>query len=227
MPDVAILVPLLQRPHRVRPFFDSLADATDLRRVHVEFLTTSGDTAVIAEVDDVIAENRTSVGQSTMKAAHIGDYAKKINHGYRATVEPVLFLAADDLHFHEGWLEAGLAYFDDPTVGVVGTQDLGSPRVIAGKHATHSFVRRSYADQFGTIDRCGLVLHEGYPHEFVDDEFVETAKSRGAWVFADDSVVEHLHPSWGKAPLDKMYRDEPRRMRTGRIVYAKRKHLWA
>jgi hypothetical protein len=46
---------------------------------------------------------------------------------------------------------------------------------MAGRHSTHSLVTRDYVERFGTIDEAGVVLHEGYPHEFVDDEFVQTA----------------------------------------------------
>ena len=42
-----------------------------------------------------------------------GDYARKINIGYSITKEPVLFMGATDLVFHEGWLEAGLATLGD------------------------------------------------------------------------------------------------------------------
>jgi hypothetical protein len=97
---------------------------------------------------------------------------------------------------------------------------------MAGDHSTHSLVTREYVDKFGTIDEPGVVLHEGYHHEFVDDEFVQTAMFRGMWAFAEDSHVEHLHPNWNKAPSDRLYRMQRRRMRLGKRVYAERKHLW-
>ena len=125
-----------------------------------------------------------------------------------------------------GWLSAALARLA-PGIGVVGTNDLGSPRVMAGEHATHSLVTRSYADEFGTIDEPGKVLHEGYVHEFVDDELVATARFRSAWAFAVDSHVEHLHPCWGKAPMDRLYAGQSERIRAGRKLYDRRRHLWA
>lgn len=109
---------------------------------------------------------------------------------------------------------------------MVGTNDLGNPRVLRGVHATHSLVTRRYVDQHGTIDEPGKVLHEGYWHEFCDDEFVETSWKRKAWAFAADSVVEHLHPAWGKAPMDDLYAQEPRRMRQGRRLFLHRRRLW-
>jgi glycosyltransferase involved in cell wall biosynthesis len=159
------------------------------------------------------------------KEPRSGDYARKINAGYRATTEPLLFLAADDLHFHADWFERAAARVAG-AVQVVGTNDLGNRRVIAGEHSTHTLVTRRYADDFGTIDEPGSVLHEGYPHEFVDDELVGTAKHRGVWDHAGDSIVEHLHPHWGKAPSDELYEAEPERMVIGRRIFRERRHLW-
>ena len=217
MSDVAVLVPMLGRPHRVEPLLESITATTPGARVL--FLLSTGDVAVHEAVTVAGADHLDIDGPSC------GDYARKINTGLRHTVEPLLFLGADDLRFHPGWLEAATAKLA-PGVGVVGTNDLGSPRVIAGNHATHSLVTRDYAERFGTIDEPGKILHEGYPHEYVDDELVGTAKHRGAWAFAVDSHVEHLHPAWGKAPTDGMYQRQRSRMAAGRPLYEARKHLW-
>lgn len=168
-----------------------------------------------------------SVSIELLRPNRIGDYARKINRGYLVSSEPFLFLGADDLAFRPGWLAAGLAPFADPAIGVVGTQDLApTERARSGEHATHVLVRRRYVDELGTIDEPGKILHESYPHEYVDDELVGTAKARGAWHFAGDSVVEHLHPSWGKAPTDALYRDQARRMAIGRRIFERRRPLW-
>lgn len=214
---VAILVPMLGRPHRVEPLLTTIvATAPDARTL---FLVSPGDHDVHRAIDAAGAE------RLTVDGPYPGDYARKINAGYRATREPLLFLAADDLAFHPQWFEQATSRLG-PGIGVVGTNDLGSPRVITGQHATHSLVTRAYADEFGTIDQPGAILHEGYPHEFVDDELVETAKHRGAWAFARFSHVEHLHPAWGKAPVDKLYLGQRRRMDKGRRIYQERRHLW-
>ena len=216
--DLVIVVPMLGRAHRVRPLLNSIEFTAPGCRVL--FMLTDGDTEVIAAV-------RAAGGEHvTLPPCRVGDYQRKINAGYRATVEPLIFCGADDLLFHPGWFAAAVAYLDG-TAGVVGTNDLGSSRVMAGEHATHSLVTRTYADTFGTIDGGGgQILHEGYPHEFCDDELVATAKKRGAWRFAADSHVEHLHPNWGKAPTDRTYQRQAARMRTGRRLFKSREALW-
>lgn len=226
MAVVAVLVPVLRRVHRVAPFLDSLEAATpEPHEVH--FAATAGDSDLIAEIVR-LAEDDPAIVLHVLAPNRVGDYARKINHAYRASSAPFLLLGADDLAFHPGWLPAALAHFASPFVGVVGTQDLApTDRARNGEHSTHCLVRRDYADRFGTIDEPGKILHEGYPHEYVDDELVETAKARGAWSFAGDSIVEHLHPSWGKAPTDVLYAGQRRRMESGRRVFLRRRGLWA
>jgi len=111
-------------------------------------------------------------------------------------------------------------------VGVVGTNDMGSKKVMEGRHSTHTMVSRSYVENFGLIDEPGKVLYEGYWHEFVDDELVETAKSRSSFYMALDSRVEHVHPMWGKADWDEGYLDGDRRYTLGKRVFRKRRKLW-
>lgn len=212
-----VLVPVLRRPHRVAPLIESLtASGADARPL---FICSSDDVSMVEAVDASVADKLVVDWPGGTK----GDYAKKINAGYMASTEPWLFTGADDLHFHEGWLANAL---ECRPAHVIGTNDLGNERVLKGVHATHSLVNRRYVDTFGTIDQPGLVLHEGYQHEYVDDELVATAKKRGAWAFAADSIVEHLHPAWGKAPTDDLYDAQRQRMDASRRHFQRRSFLW-
>lgn len=212
MGAVALLIPVLRRPHRVAPLLASIRASTPEAR-----------TLFIADPFDEPQIQAVKAAGADLLIVE-GNYATKINAAVAATDERLLFLGADDLDFKPGWLTQANRYIRRGA-GVVGTNDLGSPRVKRGEHSTHSLVTRRYAER-GTIDEPGKLLHEGYPHEFVDDEFVETAKFRGAWAFAHDAHVEHLHPSWGKAPMDDLYRAQKKRMRVGRTIYQERRHLW-
>lgn len=212
--EVAILVPVLRRPHRVTPLIDSIRGGT--RRARIVLLPDPDDRA---EREAIKAD-----GRADQVVPLRGNYAQKINCGVRLTDEPYVFLGADDLDFHPGWFEAAYSQMSE-RVGVVGTNDLGSPRVMRGEHSTHCLVARWYAE-LGAIDEPDKLLHEGYLHEYVDDELVGTAKHRGAWTFAEDSHVEHLHPAWGKAEPDALYRQQKRRMRKSRHHYLRRQELW-
>jgi len=214
---VAIIVPVLGRPHTIEPLVESIMTTTP--GAQILFGCSPDDAQVVDVIDGLGLE------WFTVPGPYRGDYARKINQGYRLCVEPLLFTGACDIRFHPGWFEAATAELVDG-IGVVGTNDLGSARVMAGRHSTHSLVTRDYVERFGTIDEVGVVLHEGYPHEFVDDELVQTAISRDAFAFAVDSHVEHLHPSWGKAPSDELYERTPVRMAHGRRLYRRRRQLW-
>jgi glycosyltransferase involved in cell wall biosynthesis len=212
--DLAIIVPMLRRAHRVKPLLESIRGTCDAR---VVFAVTPDDSAVI----EALRGEETIVVPWEPR----GDYARKCNQGVAHTTEPLLFFAADDLLFHPGWFEAATAKLT-PGIGVVGTNDLGNPRVIRGRHATHCLVTRDYIVQHGTIDESGKVMHEGYVHEFVDDELVGTAIRRRAWAFAKDSHVEHLHPHWGKCVTDELYDAQAARLKASRPLFRQREKLW-
>lgn len=219
---IAAIVPVLGRPERAAPLAESFRAAVGL--------TTGERLVFIASYDDgPQREACLATGETTYLASwrggSPGDWARKINLGYRLTGEPYLLLGADDLRFHPGWAEAALAAFR-PGIGVVGTNDLGNPLVRAGRHATHPVVARAYADEFGTVDGPGAVVSEAYSHCWVDNELVETAMSRGAWAFARDSYVEHLHPAWRKSEDDATYRRGQERYAEDRDLFIARRHKW-
>ncbi len=214
--DLAILVPMLGRAHTIAPLMESITATTpDAQTV---FLCTVGDRDVIATA------KATGATVVTMAPRVRGDYAAKINHGYRCTTQPLLFTGACDLRFHDGWFDAAVAQLTDG-IGVVGTNDLTNPRTANG-HSTHTLVTRDYAAR-GLIDGRPALLCEDYLHEMCDDELVGTAQHRGAYAHAADSHVEHLHPMAGKAPWDASYRAMNSRMKADRGLFHRRRRLWA
>lgn len=212
--SLVVLVPMLGRPHRVAPLLESIRATCDAR---VLFLLTPGDHDVVAAVG---GEEHLFVDYQP-----VGDYARKVNRGIAATTEEHIFTGADDLKFHPFWYRHAINKLR-PGIGVVGTNDRCNRRTMRGEHATHMLVTRSYVDERGTIDEPGKFFHEGYPHEWCDDEAVETAKRRGAWAHARDSIVEHLHPMNRKAPMDALYAAQGERMAAGRGLYVERRRMW-
>lgn len=217
MADVAIVVPLLHRPWRVAPLLESIEATTTNHQV--VFACTPTDHPVIDAVQAAGHEPLLVPWQPR------GDYARKIQAGIDTTTTPYVFTGADDLRFHPGWFERAAERMT-AGIGVVGTNDLGSPRVQQGEHATHFLVARWYAD-LGTIDGDPHLFHHGYVHEWCDDELVGTAKARNAWAHAGDSMVEHLHPNWNPdVPMDDLYAAQRARMGSSRALYLRRRKLW-
>lgn len=214
---VAIIVPVLNRPHRVQLVMDSVAEATP-EPYRLLFVASRNDRPELAALDEAGADYVTvPMVRRT--------YAKKINSGYRATTEPFLFSAADDVHFHKDWLPNAMRLMVDG-ICVVGTNDLQYIGAKQGWHSTHSLFRRSYADEQGTIDQPRRVLNEGYQHAYCDLEFTETARARGVYAHALDSVVEHIHHKNGKRPLDSTDQLARRAVASSKAHFKSRKHLW-
>lgn len=199
----AVIVPVMRRPQNAEPFMRSLRASTGLATVYAVADTDSDADTAKAWLEagaEVIPARVAGI------PAEPGTFAQKVNAGYRVTDEPWLFLVGDDVRFHPGWLDHAQAVAGD-RYHVIGTNDLGNAAVMAGEHATHLLVRRSYVDEVGASwDGPDVVAHEGYRHWWVDNEIVTAAKQRGAWAMALGSHVEHLHPLWGKAPDDDVYR---------------------
>ena len=149
-------------------------------------------------------------------------FAERMNAGFKATTEPLVFVTGDDVRFRAAWLDQAQSVMARG-FGIVGTNDLGNPRVVSGEHATHFLVSRAYVDAYGgSWDGPGVLAHEGYRHWYVDDEIVSAAKMRNQWAMAIDSHVEHLHPQWGKGRVDAIYELGVRSTGDDRALFEKR-----
>lgn len=219
MRELAILVPVLGRPHRVAPLLDSIEAATP--GAHVLFLADPDDRSELEAI-----ERESIRGNLCVKVDdHGGNYAEKINRGVRLTKQPYIFTGADDLDFRAGWFEAALAKLADGT-RVVGVNDLIERRPGRRQHATHFLVSREYVEH-GTIDGQPGILFEGYDHSWVDNEFIATAEARGAYAYCADAHVRHEHPLNDTAPDDETYRKGRERFHEDRHIFEGRQALWA
>jgi hypothetical protein len=192
--EVAVVVPTMRAGNAAR-FMGSLRASTGMAHAY----------AVVHEDDTETAVAWKEAGASVLTGPAF-TFAEKCNAGYRETREPWLFLVGDDVEFRPAWLDHAEHVAYTQQAAVVGTNDLGNPRVTKGEHATHMLVSRRYVDEFGASwDGPGVLCHEGYRHWFVDDELVTVAKQRGVWAAALGSVVEHMHPLFGKGDMDGVY----------------------
>ncbi len=212
---IDLLIPVLRRPQNAQPLVDSIHRNTCVDH-QVVFICSADDEAEIAAC---------KVTNAHVEMIDRDGYAEKINHGAWLSGADFVFLGADDLRFHLGWDIEAIRVWDTTGMPVIGTNDLGNPSVMAGKHATHSLVHHSYLAQ-GTIDDTTKLLHEGYAHNWVDTEFVETAISRAAFDFAKESHVEHLHPIWKKGVNDPVYALGRERYHDDRRIFMRRRPLW-
>lgn len=207
---VAIIIPVLARPHRARPALESALAATPDARVL--FVCDPGDheerEAVFAAGGDALLVD--------------GGYARKVNVACRVTAEPFVFAAADDLHFRQGWFDRARAAIRGQ-VQVVGVNDMMRRR--RRQHATHFLMTREYVG-LSTLDGGAGPMCEAYAHSFVDDELIATAKHRGVYAYEPAAVVEHQHWMNRRAPDDETYRKGRVDFDADRALFEQRSRLW-
>lgn len=210
---IDVIVPTLGRPQNAKRFMDSLRASTGLATAYA-----------MCDEDDVASQDAwREAGAIVYTGKHT--FPEKCNLGLKASEgspSPWVLIVGDDVEFRPGWWDEAFEAAGD-TYDVIGTNDLGNPRVVAGEHATHIVLRRSYIDKVGgSWDGPGSIAHEAYKHWFVDDEIVQAAKQRGVWTSAHKSVIEHFHPAWGKAPDDETYRHSQEGRFTDEVLFRKR-----
>lgn len=196
---IDVLVPVLQRPQNAERFMASWR-ATRPEGVPCPL-------AIYGPNDPDTGAAWVAAGARVIYCAkEPGSFSQKINLAYGMTSEEWILLVGDDVHFHPRWFEEALACHEASGCLVIGTNDLGNGAVMSGQHATHMMIRRDYVDNLGASwDGPGVVCHEGYRHAYVDDEIVQAAHRRGTWASANNAVIEHMHPAWGKGEHDDIY----------------------
>jgi glycosyltransferase involved in cell wall biosynthesis len=122
------------------------------------------------------------------------------NLGASLAMGDVLVLGADDLWWFHGWIGEAMeqmASFPGGD-GMVGLNDLAHD---GNMLCTHFAVSRRFAvEHLG-----GVLVCPRYHHYYVDQEAAERAKRAKRFIWAQNAVVEHLHPAFGKAPPDALY----------------------
>lgn len=215
--QTAIFIPTFGRPHALHRVIDNLFENTPEDLFTAYFILEQGDSESYAIAQRLRARVIFNSG--------LPCYADAINTAYRKTLEPYFFTGADDLGFEPKWLETALSYMKDGKQ-VVGTNDLGSIPIGEQRDATHYLVKTSYINKHsGVVDIPNTVLYF-YKHNYTDKEFVETARSRDAYIYAPDSRVNHFHPVWNKGQWDATYKRGNETSEEDKRTFLQRQHLW-
>ncbi len=106
-----------------------------------------------------------------------------------------LVTGADDVIWHDGWLDAALK---TENKGFIGLNDMHTPQ---DQYCTHYMVTRQFAKEH----LGGVLQIPAYKSWYSDVEVCVRAKQAGAYVYAPDAIVEHVHPQDGKTPTDEIY----------------------
>ncbi len=189
---VNIVVPTMNGRDNAATFMGSLAGEARV------------DVTTVVERHDGDAAVAWAKAGATVRFASGPSFAHKVNVGFWAGTAPWILMVGDDVRFHDGWLDAFLDIADGGAE-VIGTNDLGS--AVSDAFSPHLFIARDYILAEGASwDGPGIVCHEGYRHGYVDNEIIAVAFQRGTWAMSWGSVIEHLHPFYGKGADDPIYR---------------------
>jgi len=207
---VAIFIPTLYRAHNLPRLIDSLNRTGDFTP-YLMFPCDDADTLNFAR------DNRISYwcDQGDMR------YVKRIQFMYENTTEPWFLTGSDDIVFHPGWYEAAQPYMETNTV--ISFEDLCNPNV----PGTNFLISRKYIETLsGVFDAPNTVLHQGYYHNFCDNELVGTARKRGMF-FKCSGIIEHFHHTVGKAANDMIYEMAQANFHNDAALCHSREHLWS
>ena len=210
MTELAVLVPVLKRPHRVQTIIEAFASTTPDHTLY--FIPDTDDCSEIEAIENA--------GGNILYRSPGENYATKINIGCELTSEPLIFLGADDLGPEAGWFDYAKACIEGGAQ-VVGINDL-IPR--SRFHTTHFLITRDYAQQPLITGERGP-LCELYDHSCVDDELIATATKRRVYAYEERARVQHFHPDVRSAPWDPVYAKGRAKMAEDRKLWRSR-HYW-
>lgn len=187
----AILIPSLNRPQRLRQTISYLhANTAEPHRLL--FCVSDIESKVILSelgewyLDDSDDPDRRYVTRMNKLVRHIDD-------------ADAVFFGSDDVIHHPGWLTEAWKVLEDFSCVVV--NDGHNP------NGTQALMRAGFLP-FAVFDSPGDAFHNGYIHNFADNEQHFTAFKQGEYARAMESHVEHLHPlfqSDNAIPWDATY----------------------
>ena len=226
---ISIIVPSYGRPERVASVVSNIRDSMNGYAPRYEIMVVVEDSEIAAYAD-ALGYITSEDGSTWLVTNELStNYAGAVNTAVKYARGDLYMIAADDLTFHTGWAMYATRNMNAlPSIKVVGTNDLLNDFVLQGYHATHYLVAADYIwDIGGVVDEApGQVLHEGYTHNFVDTEFIGTAKARAVFVPCLEAVVEHNHFTAGKSDKDSTYDKGYANLQEDADLYYARRHLW-
>ncbi len=188
---VSIITPSTRRPEQLRACIERLIETTQ-----------EHDVEIICVIDDCPDSLKALEGLPIIVISnpkHQGAGACW-NQGSRIATGGAFVLGADDVIYHDGWLDAALAALDKlGGSGMVGLNDLHVPE---HAFATHHLMTRDFVIKY----MGGCFVIPVYGHQFIDLEATARARRASKYIWARDAIVEHRHPAHKMAPNDFVYR---------------------
>jgi glycosyltransferase involved in cell wall biosynthesis len=180
---VSVLLATMGRPEKAQACVQSIKN-------------TAPDVEIVVALDGPGAVALADMGCVVDHATEPRGCSKAWNDALAISTGDPVVLAADDLEFRHGWLDAALktlAEFPDGW-GFVGFND-GHWGAELSTHYLMS--RRFIVEHLG-----GVIAWDCYRHSFNDREANERAKRAGRYAWCEDARVYHRHWIFGERPQD-------------------------
>ena len=208
---IAIFIPTLFRPHNVERVIDSIRNTTDIP-YEIYLMCPKDDFETISVIEKFGCKYWTDEGDMR--------FVKRIQFMYENTDEEWFLTGADDLVFQPFWFEQAIEYMD--SASVISFDDQCNPNL----PGTNFLIKREYIEKYsGVVDSPNTVFHQGYYHNYCDNELVAVASRRGQFA-KSQGIIKHYHPTVDRAPWDGVYMMAQSYMIDDANLFASREKLW-
>ena len=190
MPSITIICPTRKRPgHLERQIASARETASDFDAL---------EWVVPIATDDDTPHDFTGANVRVVPVTSSMVLSDRWTYGAAFSQAPVLMWAGDDICFRTpGWDTIAQEAFPPDGIALVGGSD-GNPRR-DGRFITHGFLHRAW------VEAVGYFVPLGFHGDGADLWVNDMARALGRWIHIP-ILTEHLHPAFGKAPQDEVYR---------------------
>lgn len=211
---IQVIVPTYKRIQNIEKCFNNILETPDCEPL---FVVHESDIDSLNEVK--------RLGAKYVVDKQLPSGVNASNCGYWAVKTNWFVLSQDDIIFHKGWLDNALKHISKG-VKVVGLYD-GYPYHLQSQHSVAWLINKNYVQRNSlSIGHKNVLFNPDYKKNYADNELNDTAKFRGVWAYASDSLAEHLHPGFNKSPMDSTYQMNENFLGDDRGLYNSRIHLW-
>ena len=208
---ISIIIPTYCRPRQVHDFTAQLIRTVE--RFDTEII-------VVAEVN----ENALSLVKAlpvvtTFHKDWRGSMANW-NIGAGMATGDILALFSDDLFPLDNWLDKALEQMEIAGCCYCGLNDL------LGRNGWDSDPTHWIITRQGIIDHCGgCIMPPAYTMTYGDNEIAARLRRANQYTWCKQAMVDHRHPSQGKAKTDRGYLNMQRHLDADRLIFEARKAL--
>lgn len=192
---ISILCPTRGRPESVERLLKSIRE------------TTSEMPEVVLYIDDDDGDSRDWVQFETASLKRIIGPRKTLsdcwNECAKHATGDILMMGADDLVFRtKGWDKMVINTFESHPDKFIFLH--GDDGHWGNQFGTHGFIHRKW------YDTLGYFTAPYFSADYADTWLNDIANTLGRRVYLN-FVTEHLHPAWGKAPMDETHKQRMER----------------